>query len=71
MENYLDVYLAGLKLPVVYNSRWNNSRVIPVAAAAVILTRIITLPALAGNASYTTTQHYTTSCAQKGSLNIF
>jgi len=52
------MYLTGLKLPVVYDSSWNDGCVIPVAAVAVILTRIITLSCLIRNTPYTT-QHNT------------
>lgn len=50
-------YLAWLKLPVVDDACRDDSGVIPVAGATVVLARVVTLPGLAGYAPYRTTQY--------------
>ena len=49
-------YLAWFKLPVVDDTGGDDGSVIPVARAAVVLARVVTLPRLAGNTPYGTGQ---------------
>lgn len=50
----LYVNLFGLEFPVVYDTCGDDGGVVPVAAAAVVLPRVVTLPRLARDASYRT-----------------
>lgn len=45
-------YLFGLKFPIVNDTRRDDGGVIPVAGAAVVLSRVVTLPRLARDTSY-------------------
>lgn len=58
MASWIIRYLFGLKFPVVNDPCWDDGGVVPVAAAAVVLSRVVTLPRLARDASYRKkTQH--------------
>lgn len=54
-------YLFRLKFPVVNDTCRDDGGVVPVAAVAVVLSRVVTLPRLARDASYRI-KHSTDSC---------